>query len=121
MAAVGTVERLEDEGLMDAVTAVSGGGPAYTFLLIEALAQAGAEAGLPADMAARLARRTVIGAGALAEESPDEPAILRRNVTSPGGVTEAALGVLMAEADGVGPLFDRAIAAAVARSRALGD
>jgi len=118
MAAVGSVERLDDEALMDAVTAVSGGGPAYTFLLIEALADAGAAAGLPPDLAMRLARGTVVGAGALAASSPQDAATLRRNVTSPGGTTEAALAVLMAE-DGVSTLVDRAVAAAVARSRAL--
>ena len=118
MEAAGTVEWVEDEGLIDAVTAVSGGGPAYVFLLMETLARAGTAAGLPADMAMRLARRTVIGSGALAASSDDEAATLRRNVTSPGGTTQAALEVLMAE-DGVQPLFDRAIAAATRRSREL--
>lgn len=118
LAAVGAVEWVEDEGLMDAVTALSGGGPAYVFLLIEALAEAGRQAGLPADMAMRLARGTVIGSAALAEASDAPPATLRQNVTSPGGTTEAALKVLMAE-DGIGPLFAKAIAAATARSRDL--
>ncbi len=82
---------------MDAVTAVSGSGPAYVFLLIEALAEAGARVGLPADLALRLARATVAGAGELARLSPETPARLRENVTSPGGTTRAALDVLMAE------------------------
>lgn len=118
MAVAGTVDWVEDEGLIDAVTAVSGGGPAYVFLLIETLAKAGEAAGLPADLAGRIARQTVIGAGALADASAEEAAQLRRNVTSPNGTTERALAVLMAE-DGLQPLFDRAIAAATARSREL--
>lgn len=118
MEAAGTVDRVEDEALIDVVTALSGGGPAYTFLLIEAMAAAGTKAGLPAAMAMRLARRTVIGAGALADSSAEDAATLRRNVTSPGGTTQAALAVLMAD-DGLQPLFDRAIAAATARSREL--
>lgn len=118
LAAVGTVDWIEDEELMHAVTAMSGGGPAYVFLLIEALAEAGRKAGLPEDLAMSLARTTVIGAGALAASS-DEPAeTLRRNVTSPGGTTEAALGVLMDE-PGMQALFDRAIAAGAARSQEL--
>jgi pyrroline-5-carboxylate reductase len=120
LAAVGEVLWVEDEALLDPVTAVSGGGPAYVFLLIETLAKAGARAGLPADVATRLARATVCGAGELARLS-DEPAeTLRRNVTSPGGTTLEALKVLMAE-DGIQPLFDRAIAAATRRSRELAD
>ena len=108
-----------DEGLLDPVTAVSGG-PAYVFLLIECLAAAGVDAGLAPEMAARLARATVSGAGELARLA-DEPADqLRRNVTSPGGTTEAALGVLMA-GDGLGPLMSRAVAAATQRSRELAD
>ena len=119
MAAVGLVEWLPDERLMDAVTALSGGGPAYVFLLVEALAEAGAAAGMAPEMAMRLARQTVIGAAALAE-SDDRPAdLLRRNVTSPGGTTEAALGVLMA-GDGMPTLFRAAIAAAARRARELG-
>ncbi|NNG04871.1 MAG: pyrroline-5-carboxylate reductase [Inquilinus sp.] len=118
MAAAGAVEWVEDEGLIDAVTALSGGGPAYVFLLIETLAQAGAAAGLPTALAMRLARQTVVGSGALAAASEEAAATLRRNVTSPGGTTQAALEVLMA-ADGVQPLFDRAIAAATKRSREL--
>lgn len=119
MAAVGTVDWVADERLMDPVTALSGGGPAYVFLLIEALADAGAAAGLAPDLAMRLARQTVIGAAALAE-ADDRPAeTLRRNVTSPGGTTAAALDVLMA-ADGVPALCRDAIAAAVRRAAALG-
>jgi pyrroline-5-carboxylate reductase len=116
--AVGEVFWIDDEELMHAVTAMSGGGPAYVFLLIEALATAGARAGLPEDLAMRLARATVIGSGELARLS-DEPAEqLRKNVTSPGGTTAEALAVLMAE-DGLQPLLDRAIRAAADRSRAL--
>jgi pyrroline-5-carboxylate reductase len=116
--AVGEVVWLDDEGLMDVVTAVSGSGPAYVFLLIEALARAAEENGLPADIAARLARATVAGAGELARQSDEDAAQLRRNVTSPGGTTEAALEVLMA-ADGLQPLLDRAVAAATRRGKDL--
>lgn len=116
--AVGEVFWIDEEELMHAVTAMSGGGPAYVFLLIEALAQAGVRAGLPEELAMPLARATVIGSGELARSS-DEPAeVLRRNVTSPGGTTAEALAVLMAE-DGLQPLLDRAIRAAAERSRAL--
>jgi pyrroline-5-carboxylate reductase len=118
LAAIGESAWVEDEALMDAVTAVSGSGPAYVFLLIEALAAAGAHAGLPPDLALRLARETVAGAGELARLSPESPARLRENVTSPGGTTRAALDVLMAEL-GVSELLDRAVAAATARSREL--
>ncbi|TAN55992.1 MAG: pyrroline-5-carboxylate reductase, partial [Magnetospirillum sp.] len=117
--AVGEVAWVEDEGLMDAVTAVSGSGPAYVFLLAECLAQAGVRAGLPADLASRLARATVAGAGELLHQSPDEAGQLRHNVTSPGGTTAAALALLMDEAKGLGPMMDAAIAAATARSREL--
>jgi pyrroline-5-carboxylate reductase len=116
--AVGEVEWVEDEALLDAVTAVSGGGPAYVFLLIEALAEAGAKAGLPADLAMRLSRATVSGSGELARLSDEPAAKLRQDVTSPGGTTLEALKILMAE-DGVQPLFDKAIAAATRRSREL--
>lgn len=117
-AAVGVVGWVEDEGLIDVVTALSGGGPAYVFLLIEVLARAGEAQGLAPELAMRLARETVTGSGELARLS-DEPADqLRRNVTSPAGTTERALAVLMAD-DGLQPLFDRAIAAATARSREL--
>jgi pyrroline-5-carboxylate reductase len=118
LAAIGAVEWVDDEGLLDAVTAVSGSGPAYVFLLAEALAQAGAAAGLPADLAERLARATVAGSGELLHRSPLDAATLRRNVTSPGGTTEAALGVLMDE-DGLAPLMRQAVAAATRRSREL--
>jgi len=119
LSAVGHVAWIADEALMDAVTAVSGSGPAYVFLLAECLAAAGEKAGLPADLAARLARVTVSGAGALLDPAEADPATLRRNVTSPGGTTAAALEVLMAEPDGLGGLLDQAVAAAAARSRAL--
>jgi pyrroline-5-carboxylate reductase len=116
--AVGDVAWVEDEALMDAVTAVSGSGPAYVFLLIETLAQAGVAAGLPEELAQRLARATVCGAGELAYRSIEPAARLRENVTSPGGTTQAALSILMAE-DGLPPLMDRAVAAATRRSREL--
>jgi len=116
--AVGEVAWIEDEGLMDAVTALSGSGPAYVFLLIECLAQAGVAAGLPAGLADRLALATVAGSGELARRAAEPPARLRENVTSPGGTTAAALEVLMAP-DGLRPLLDRAVAAAAARSREL--
>lgn len=118
LAAVSEVHWVADEGLLDAVTAVSGGGPAYVFLLIEALAEAGRQAGLPADLAMRLARVTVSGSGELARQSSEAPAALRQNVTSPGGTTLEALKILMAP-DGLQPLFNRAIAAATKRSREL--
>ena len=118
LAAIGDSTWVEDEALMDAVTAVSGSGPAYVFLLIEALAEAGVKVGLPADLALRLAGATVAGAGELARLSPETPARLRENVTSPGGTTRAALDVLMGE-NGLPPLLERAVAAATARSREL--
>ncbi len=118
LGAVGAVEWLAQEALMDAVTAVSGSGPAYVFLLIEALAAAGAEAGLDASLATRLAAATVAGAGAYAEQAGETAAELRRRVTSPGGTTEAALRVLMAD-DGLGVLMKRAVIAAAERSREL--
>ena len=95
--ATGTVEWTDDEALMDAVTAVSGSGPAYVFLLAEALAEAGIAAGLPAPLAEKLARETVAGAGELLHRSPLGAAMLRENVTSPGGTTAAALAVLMGQ------------------------
>ncbi|MGQ7792699.1 pyrroline-5-carboxylate reductase [Faunimonas sp. B44] len=119
LGAVGAVEWLDDEGHLDAVTAVSGSGPAYVFLLAECLAVAGREAGLPADLAERLARQTVIGGGALLAESTLPAGRLRENVTSPNGTTAAALAVLMAD-DGLQPLLTRAVAAAKARSIELG-
>ncbi|WP_026380966.1 pyrroline-5-carboxylate reductase [Afifella pfennigii] len=115
----GEIAWAEDEGLMDAVTAVSGSGPAYVFHLVEAMADAGEAAGLPAEMAMRLARQTVIGGGALLAGSSLAAGKLRENVTSPGGTTEAALKVLMAE-DGLGDLMRRAVAAAKRRSEELG-
>ncbi len=120
MAAVGATVRLEAEAQMDAVTALSGSGPAYVFHLIEALVAAGQAEGLPADLALRLARATVLGAGALAEATEEAPAALREAVTSPGGTTAAGLGVLMAEPGGLTPLIEATVAAAAARSRELG-
>jgi pyrroline-5-carboxylate reductase len=119
LAATGTVEWIDDETLMDAVTAVSGSGPAYVFLLAESLARAGEKAGLPAELAARLARATVAGSGELLHRSAADAAVLRQNVTSPGGTTAAALDVLMAP-DGLDPLMERAVAAATKRGRELG-
>ncbi|MDD1536515.1 MULTISPECIES: pyrroline-5-carboxylate reductase [unclassified Bradyrhizobium] len=116
--ATGAVEWVEDEGLMDAVTAVSGSGPAYVFLLAEELARAGVEAGLPEALAMRLARQTVSGSGELLHQSELPAGTLRQNVTSPGGTTAAALGVLMAE-PGLRDLMIRAIAAATKRSKEL--
>ncbi|MCL7465623.1 pyrroline-5-carboxylate reductase [Phaeovulum sp. NW3] len=118
--AVGQVVRLEGEHQMDAVTAVSGSGPAYVFHLIEALAGAGEAEGLPPDLALHLARATVAGAGALAEASADTPAQLRINVTSPGGTTAAALAVLMDPETGFPALLRRAVKAAADRGRELG-
>jgi pyrroline-5-carboxylate reductase len=116
--ATGAVEWVDDETLMDAVTAVSGSGPAYIFLLAEELARAGVEAGLPAELATRLARETVAGSGELLRRSEASSATLRQNVTSPGGTTAAALEVLMGP-DGMQPLMIRAIAAATRRSKEL--
>jgi pyrroline-5-carboxylate reductase len=118
MAAVGEVGWVDDEALMDAVTAVSGSGPAYVFMLAEAMAQAGINAGLAPELAMQLARATIAGSGELMRQSPETAETLRKNVTSPGGTTAAALDILMAN-DGLTPLMIRAIAAAVARSRAL--
>lgn len=118
LAATGAVEWIEDEALMDAVTAVSGSGPAYIFHLTEALAKAGVVAGLPPHLAEILARATVAGSGELLHRSPHHPAILRQNVTSPGGTTAAALNVLMAP-DGLEALMTKAVAAATKRSREL--
>lgn len=120
MAAVGETAWIDDEAQMDAVTGVSGSGPAYVFLLIETLAEAGVAAGLPPDLSARLALTTVAGAGALAEhEAETAPATLRENVTSPNGTTHAALQVLMQEKDGLADLMRAAVAAATNRSREL--
>lgn len=119
LSAVGQVVHLENEGQMDAVTAVSGSGPAYVFHLIETLAAAGVAQGLPEPMAMALAKATVGGAGHFAEVSDIDPTQLRINVTSPGGTTAAALEVLMNEEDGFPPLLKRAITAAAERSREL--
>ena len=118
MRAVGEVVWLDDEALMDAVTAVSGSGPAYVFLLIETLAAAAEREGLDTDLAQRLAGATVAGAGAYAVQSAAGPGLLREQVTSPGGTTQAALDVLMAD-DGLERLITRAVRAAAARSREL--
>lgn len=120
LSAVGQVVRLEEEAQMDAVTAVSGSGPAYVFHLIEALAAAGEAEGLPAPLALHLARATVAGAGHLAETAEEDPGELRANVTSPNGTTAAALAVLMDEATGFPALMRRAVHAAAERSRELG-
>jgi pyrroline-5-carboxylate reductase len=116
--ATGAVEWTGDETLMDAVTAVSGSGPAYVFLLAEELARAGVEAGLPLELATKLARETVAGSGELLHRSELDSATLRRDVTSPGGTTAAALEVLMGEG-GMQALLTRAVAAATKRSREL--
>ena len=118
LSAVGAVEWITDEALMDAVTALSGSGPAYVFLLAESMMRGGTAAGLPPALADRLARVTVAGAGELLHRSPLESATLRENVTSPGGTTAAALEVLMAEG-GLERLMAAAIAAATKRSRDL--
>jgi len=120
LAATGALEWTDDEAVMDAVTAVSGSGPAYVFLLAEALAEAGAAAGLPGPLADKLARETIAGAGELLHRSALAPAALRENVTSPGGTTAAALSVLTAQ-NGLKPLLTEAVAAATARSRQLAD
>lgn len=117
LAASGIVEWIEDEALMDAVTAVSGSGPAYVFHLIETLGKAGAELGLPEDLAARMAMQTVMGAGKLASEVETPPGKLREQVTSPGGTTAAALNVLM---EGLQPLMTKAVTAARDRGVELG-
>ena len=114
----GPVEWVPSESDIDSVTAVSGSGPAYVFYLVECMAEAGRKLGLQADLAMRLARETVAGAGELLHQSPDDAARLRQNVTSPGGTTAAALSVLMAE-DGMQPLFDQALAAARKRAEEL--
>ncbi len=117
--AVGEVAWIAEEELLDAVTAVSGSGPAYVFLLAECLAAAGAAQGLAPDLAQRLARRTVVGAGALLGASAESPSELRAGVTSPGGTTEAALKILMGK-NGLADLLKEAVAAATARARVLG-
>lgn len=116
---VGLVEWVESEDAIDAVTAVSGSGPAYVFLLVECLAQAGLAAGLEAAVADRLARATIVGAGALLEASLSEPSRLRQDVTSPGGTTAAALAVLMRPAGGLPSLVGEAVLAAKRRAGEL--
>ncbi|WP_299686217.1 pyrroline-5-carboxylate reductase [uncultured Tateyamaria sp.] len=119
LSAIGAVVRVDDEGQMDAVTGVSGSGPAYVFHLIETLAAAGVAQGLPEALALQLAKATVAGAGALAQQSEETPGQLRVNVTSPNGTTQAALDVLMNEARGFPALLNEAVAAATERSREL--
>lgn len=119
LAPLGAIEPLAAERLLDAVTAVSGSGPAYVFLLAEVLALAAEQEGLDKDVAMRLASRTVAGAGALMLQTGETPSALRKQVTSPKGTTEAALDVLTS-ADGLAPLLRRAVAAAAKRSRELG-
>lgn len=116
--ATGHAAWVEDESLMDAVTAVSGSGPAYVFYLAECLAKAGEAEGLPAELALTLAKNTIYGAGALMTGSEALPGDLRVNVTSKGGTTAAALDVLMAD-DGIAPIVQKAITAAATRSRDL--
>lgn len=118
LTAVGDVAWIEDEALLDAVTAVSGSGPAYVFLLAESMAEAGVAAGLPRALAERLARATVAGAGELLHRSPEPANVLRQNVTSPAGTTAAALAVLMGP-QGWQAILTKAIAAAAERSREL--
>ena len=119
--AVGQVVRLDVEDQMDAVTGVSGSGPAYVFHMIECLAAAGEAQGLSPSLSMQLAKATVAGAGALAEKAEDPPAQLRVNVTSPNGTTQAGLDVLMDTAGGLPPLIARTVAAATDRSRELRD
>ncbi len=118
--AAGAVVWFDREDQLDAVTAISGSGPAYVFHLVEALAEAGRRQGLPDAVAEQLARQTVIGSAALLEADRSPPAVLRQNVTSPNGTTAAGLAVLMAEADGLTQLVDRTVAAARRRSEELG-
>lgn len=121
LAAVGQTVRLENEGQMDAVTAVSGSGPAYVFHLIETMAAAGQAQGLPPELALKLAKATVAGAGELAEKSDETPTELRVNVTSPAGTTAAALAVLMDAQTGFPKIVGDGIKAAADRSRELGE
>jgi pyrroline-5-carboxylate reductase len=120
LSAVGEVVRLDAEHQINAVTGLSGSGPAYVFHLIEAMAAAGEAQGLAPDLAMRLARATVCGAGELAHQAPETAAQLRINVTSPGGTTAAGLAVLMDPKDGFPDLLQRAVAAATARAEELG-
>ncbi len=119
LSAVGQVVRLKAEAQMDAVTGVSGSGPAYVFHMIECLAAAGEAQGLAPDLAMQLAKATVAGAGALAEASEETPAQLRVNVTSPNGTTQAGLEVLMNDTKGLPPLIAATVRAASDRSREL--
>jgi len=119
LSAVGEVVRIETEAQIDAVTGLSGSGPAYVFHMIETMAAAGQAQGLPAEMAMQLAKVTVAGAGALALQAEEDPAQLRVNVTSPNGTTQAALEVLMDEQDGFPALLNKAVAASADRSREL--
>ena len=119
LSAIGQVVRLTDEDQIDAVTGLSGSGPAYVFHMIDALAAAGQAEGLPPEMAMQLAKATVAGAGALAEQALETPEQLRINVTSPNGTTQAGLGVLMDATAGLMPLMRATVGAATARSRAL--
>ena len=121
MNSVGQTLRLDNESQMDAVTAISGSGPAYVFYLIEALAKAGEKQGLSANLSMNLAQATIIGAGALSDNSLETPSELRRNVTSPGGTTQAALEVLMDDEVGLSPLLNRAVEAATTRGKELGN
>ncbi len=121
LSSIGQVVRLENESQMDAVTAVSGSGPAYVFHLVEALAAAGTAEGLPSDLAGKLARATVVGAGALMDGTTEAPERMRENVTSPGGTTAAALSVLMNNDTGLPALMRQAVSAATNRSRELGN
>ena len=117
---MGQVVRLDNEAQINAVTGVSGSGPAYVFHMIECLAKAGEAEGLAADLAMQLAIATVAGAGHLAENASETAGQLRINVTSPNGTTEAGLGVLMNEETGLPPLIRKTVAAATARARELG-
>lgn len=119
LSAIGQTVRLENEDQMDAVTAVSGSGPAYVFHMIECLAAAAEDQGLSPDLAMKLAKATVGGAGQLAEEAQEDPAQLRVNVTSPNGTTQAGLEVLMDEQTGLPPLMRKTVKAAADRSREL--
>jgi len=119
LSAIGQVVRLSDEDQIDAVTGVSGSGPAYVFYMIDALAAAARAEGLPDAIAMQLAKATVAGAGALAEDASETPEQLRINVTSPNGTTQAGLEVLMDETGGLAPLIRRTVAAAAGRSREL--
>jgi pyrroline-5-carboxylate reductase len=119
LSAIGQVVQLDAEQQMDAVTGVSGSGPAYVFYMIDVLAQAGVAQGLSPELAMQLAKATVSGAGALAQSAAETPTQLRINVTSPNGTTQAGLEVLMHDATGLAPLIKQTVAAAADRSREL--